>query len=782
MRSKGALVCMSLATLGFGAAARAEVLENTYVIAGGGIELTLHGGKLADAGVTIADAGASSVEQHTAAFAVESTEATLVTGHDGELAAISGEALRATGSLVLTGPDGQSVTVSELEVHYVAGGPNSSYLSDANGELLFHLFEMHALLQEGEGTVSFESALMPSQGLAARLGAPELFGRMVGAARLLAGLELQQSIFLDDSGEVVGGVLPPSSNVAGSVGPDIIVGDMPDIDQQGRSGSVGSGTVGLAVATTSCNKGDVPVNWFALPNVDHPMIPQNLYRLKTVDGSQRFEHIGQGWMKHGFAALQQNACNFGCTPSGTSTKLGVGCSDPYCAFLNGSQCGLGPRAAVHPFTGVIPGGDSLGSCGFGTLNYPARNHTGHSHDGISHRVQVLDVDLMPSLNSGARYFSETQYISPHEFTAANGNQYNNVSHREWSIIDQGGGNFEFDDVAPTVREEPAINAWPNASQTMLDPYPLVDGRAFLVWEVTDLGDGTFHYEYALYNMNMDASMGSLSIPVPDGVTISNIGFHAVLNHPEEANTPTYSNDPWTSVVENGAITWSTTPFAVDENANAVRFGTLYNFRFDADTGPTDVTATVGLFKTGDTVLAATQGPSGPLAVVSSEPPDGAIDARQPSDPDGSNPDGWSSVQITFSGSVAGLEPGDFSTSELGGDGIAPGVASVTEVDTDTVEVTLTGAIEPGAWTTVTHVASGTGVQLGYLPADVDGNATSVAQDLLVLIDVINGVTSRPDYATDVDRSGLTGASDVLREIDLLNGAGVYDAWLGVSLP
>ena len=33
------------------------------------------------------------------------------------------------------------------------------------------------------------------------------------------------------------------------------------------------------------------------------------------------------------------------------------------------------------------------------------------------------------------------------------------------------------------------------------------------------------------------------------------------------------------------MTWSTETFATNQNANAIRWGTLYNFRFDADRPP-----------------------------------------------------------------------------------------------------------------------------------------------------------------------------------------------------
>ena len=57
------------------------------------------------------------------------------------------------------------------------------------------------------------------------------------------------------------------------------------------------------------------LNWFAMPNTDHPVIPQNLYRMSGgANNDERFEQIGQSWVKHAFVALQDNACGFGCNP------------------------------------------------------------------------------------------------------------------------------------------------------------------------------------------------------------------------------------------------------------------------------------------------------------------------------------------------------------------------------------------------------------------------------------------------------------------------------------
>ncbi len=40
----------------------------------------------------------------------------------------------------------------------------------------------------------------------------------------------------------------------------------------------------------------------------------------------------------------------------------------------------------------------------------------------------------------------------------------------------------------------------------------------------------------------------------------------------------------------------------------------------------------------------------------------------------------------------------------------------------------------------------------------------------------------PDRAVDIDRSGETSGQDILRLIDLLNGASEFEVWITRSLP
>src|SRR5258705_1377045 len=185
-------------------------------------------------------------------------------------------------------------------------------------------------------------------------------------------------------------------------GHEFIVGDLYGLATFGTRSRT---QVGLAVGSDSCNAGAVPLNWLDLPNNDHPVIPQNLYRMSA--DSSRFEQVGQSSVKHAFTALQQNICGFGCTPT-ASTTLGAGCSDPYTASLNSGSSGnnLGSRAWINPFTGAYPRGDSA---------TPPNSHTGHTHTRPSHRVLVEMSDLNTTLNPGPTYYAEAQYVTPHEY-------------------------------------------------------------------------------------------------------------------------------------------------------------------------------------------------------------------------------------------------------------------------------------------------------------------------------------------------------------------------------
>ena len=211
--------------------------------------------------------------------------------------------------------------------------------------------------------------LLISAELANKLGRPADAGAIVGEISIATTMYPIEITTVVD-GAAQSSIMPPRTGRTPNApdvvpGPDIIVGDLPDLEQFGAGGT----QVGLGLATTSCNNGNVEVDWFMLPKTDHCVIPQNLYRMSGgATNNDRFEQIGQSWMKHAVFALQQDACGFGCIPAGNNTHLGVGCSDPYDAGLNADQIHLGSRAWVNPFTGAFPP--------------TAADHTGHIETGL----------------------------------------------------------------------------------------------------------------------------------------------------------------------------------------------------------------------------------------------------------------------------------------------------------------------------------------------------------------------------------------------------------------
>jgi len=169
----------------------------------------------------------------------------------------------------------------------------------------------------------------------------------------------------------------------------------------------------------------------------------------------------------------------------------------------------------------------------------------------------------------------------------------------------------------------------------------------------------------------------------------------------------------------------------------------------------------------------------PCTLALTDPPNCAIDARQPSRPDGTVPRGWNTIEMTFGGTCAlgGLSAGDVSVTVT--NGVAPGVSDINCVGS-VCNVGLDAFIPLRAWTCVEVL--GLEACLGALPADVSNDRTSSAPDILWLIDCLNGVRTCEIFQCDVDASAVCGPPDILRTIDLLNGASTFDPWLNLNIP
>jgi hypothetical protein len=459
-----------------------------------------------------------------------------------------------------------------------------------------------------------QGRLILSDEFAAALGRPADKGKVVGDVSIRAAMTPTEITRVVD-GEVKSDTMPPVDipNNGTNPGPDVVIGNLIDIQQ---FGTTANGQVGIAIGTEACNFGTVDVNWYALPDNDHPVIPQNLYRMSGGGANdQTFEQIGQSQMKHAFQALGGNICNLGCNGHG-NTVLGSGCSDPYGAGYNAGP-NLGSRAWVNPFTGLYVAGSTN-----------VNNHSGHVHQGPSHRTLVNNVDLEPSLNQGATYIGESQYVTPHEYAwcTANlgqciaGSGYNTFNNASWRRASVSGndGTYNFTWSGNTVRGLAGIFAWTGATLVPFVPDPDNDGQGIVAYKVTNPSPGVYHYEYAIFNQNLDRAIQSFALPVGASVTKSNVGFHAPPQHPGwtfdgTANSQGYSSSPWGMTETQYATLWSSESFAQNPSANAVRWGTLYNIRFDSDREPSAMFATVSFFKTGNPVTVQVQGPSNPQA-------------------------------------------------------------------------------------------------------------------------------------------------------------------------
>jgi len=348
--------------------------------------------------------------------------------------------------------------------------------------------------------------------------------------------------------------------------PDVIVGD---ITTPSRYGTL-NGVTSYSIGTTSCNLGSCWLLWVSSTR-DHPVIGQNMFRLKNG----RFEQVGQSWLKHGFTALQGTVCSSSCQPSGTGARLGISCSDPYDSSLNGGQTRLGPKQDVNPNTGIYTYPDS---------------RIGTSGDVLFKRLQVHNADLDPTLNVGAIYFVEGQYVTRDDAEAKN--QNNNASWRQVSV--GGAPNFSLTLQGSTTRQQPGIKAWKTNDASVIETNINTDGLMILGTKVTSLGGAQYHYEYALQNLNSYRGAKSFSIPIPPGATVTNVGFHDVDYHSGEP----FDGTDWTAQITPTAVTWATQDYEVNTNANALRWGTLYNFRFDCNMAPGTASLTIGMFRPG----------------------------------------------------------------------------------------------------------------------------------------------------------------------------------------
>ncbi len=446
-------------------------------------------------------------------------------------------------------------------------------------------------------------------------------------------------------------------------GPDIVVhqvgvdgGDTNDIHYWGTA----NGIRAYSLATQSCNVGDQTVIWQS-NNTNHPVISQEMYRLK--DG--RFEQIGQSWLKHGFCAVSEPGC--GSCQSTPCSSLGIGCADTYWATLNDGASGA-PKYEQSPASGQI--------------TYPYSSPTGSS--AIRGRLQVHEEDIDPAQNAGAEYFCSSVYLSEHDHS--NGNAANNSSWRKLNVVSatniDGGGPTNVGMSPPYAWRAEDNSVVVTKVTNMNEAGAGVHGFYFVGHNVDANSDGTFTFNYVVYNLNSTQGCSDFSVPLNPTAQLTDIYFNDVEYHSGELQ----DNTDWTHSISGGEIKWECTEtYAQNQNGNAINWGTMYSFGFTTASAPQDVTATLGMFEPGVSSLLTTpvKGPGDPPPLFISFPdglheyvsPDGSTTLRVNTTPGADSAVAGSGVlhvdvagqatQVSLTETVPGEHVGNFPAADCG---------------------------------------------------------------------------------------------------------------------
>jgi hypothetical protein len=337
-----------------------------------------------------------------------------------------------------------------------------------------------------------------------------------------------------------------------------------------------------------------------------------------------------------------------------------------------------------------------------------------------------------------------------------------------------GSSYDISLAGPTIRETPAIYAWPAADPTVNIKQVGIPGEGLLITasQVYDLGGGQWEYEYAIMNINSDRSVGSVTVPLIAGTTVSSTGFHDVDYHSGEP----YSGTDWTPTVSGSSVSWATQPFGTNPNANAIRWSTMYNFRFIANAPPTIGGVTLGLFKPGTpgSVIAPLHVPQ--AAVVSAQieagfccathdtagefcldMDGGAIEPRTP---------GVQNMRFDLDQNVVNV-----SASVACGSGYGGTVTATVLPGGGSVEVEFAPSLPDADCCTVTLTGDASDTfQVRTLSGDVDQNESTNAADITAIKPFLGIAVDGSNFLIDIDANGNINAADITAVKPLLGGA------------
>jgi hypothetical protein len=407
----------------------------------------------------------------------------------------------------------------------------------------------------------------------------------------------------------------------------------------GGAAGLATTDIAIAVSTTSCNvqpTNSAPydlADWYApfdsaAPTVTdsakHPYINTNIYRL-NAEG--RLEQLAASWTKHGWYAASasqgnvagntgSDACGTGTCPSGSpaNDQLGANCADTYNSGHNSDRYYMGPRSEISARGAKLSPGWAIRGTYLDAVTVTSnvdtlaattaaradavRTYTGSGTAQSNKLATFAKADVSTTaLGPNGRVIMEAYYV-------VNGdvNKLNNFAFRSFTSNHNGGTgtltatNLNFATTAspfmPTVIGRhtygPAMFQWGDQQQ---QASPTAEGSVYAASRVVNNGDGTFRYEYNILNVDLDRGVEAVSIPLANGITLSNVSFR----QPRLAD-PAFDIRDWVNQIDGvtGNLVYSAqTPTAGSANwtngqpmkSNSIRYGTMYSFWFTSDLPP-----------------------------------------------------------------------------------------------------------------------------------------------------------------------------------------------------
>ncbi len=380
-------------------------------------------------------------------------------------------------------------------------------------------------------------------------------------------------------------VFTPSSTLKNNVNNGTSVATIPS-DPRGTSKALWSADIPWY--------GKFSGNFAPYNNDQHPYLIWNLYRF-NADGT--IDQIGRSGVKHAFLTT-----NTGCIQNpGNSHVLGLGCTDTYGTGNNDSSSDLGPRSEIIPAT------NQWGRCGsiYDTNCDGAQNAGGNGQ--YDQRLVVREAQFSGAGQTGATYQFESWYLARQDIDIYNSMATKRATFTRnastWSI----GGNDQY-------RLGPAIDRWvdplaPGANARSVE-LAGSEGHTKVAVKATDLGNGSWRYDYVVMNLDFARAKTSgaepnlrvihnfgfdrFSVPVPAGTTLTNVVFSD--GDLDAANDWAFSSD-------GGVATWTApvnpAPIAdVPAVLNPLNWGTMFRFSFVAPVAPSEATASLHVAEAG----------------------------------------------------------------------------------------------------------------------------------------------------------------------------------------